>query len=398
MNIRLSTVVSLLVAFAWLVSNAGVAFAVRGSGAETDENRFSWHPSIVFSTVGDDNTQLERSDSNSDLGFFITPRVELAYQGHWFDLGADLGADIFRYTKNSSPSDEFYRLSGWAELGLLPGFTMRFANDFVPSAVDLASPENHPANLVQTNRSVVDFGYWVEVPGDGEVTLSVQGARLMSESFAANIRGNGIDGNFRSDLWEASFIGEYQTPLVESLSGFVRTNVRFRSFDDNALGNFGDLAFVVGIRTDWLENVEFEMSAGYGLLGYYKGDRNHSFVGDLNLRYFVRDGTSLRLSFQNQNVYDIIGNAFAETAVRFGLEHHFGERTAAEIALFSTRLDNQTWNSGVNYYAGVDANIRRQLSRRTQVELAYRYWRNAGDYSSDNFSQNQLMLTFSYRR
>ena len=138
----------------------------------------------------------------------------------------------------------------------------------------------------------------------------------------------------------------------------MRTNVRFRSFDDGALDDFGDLAFVVGIRTDWLENVEFEMSAGYGLLGYYKGDRNHSFVGDLNLRYFVRDGTVLRLSFQNQNAYDLIGNAFAETAVRFGIEHHFGERTAAELALFSTRLDNKTWNSGVNYYAGIDQGVR----------------------------------------
>jgi len=398
MNIRRSSVLSLMMAFAWVVSTASAAFAGLGTGAETAENRFSWHPSLVFSTVGDDNVQLEDSDSSSDLGFLITPRVELAYQGDWFDLGADLGGDIFRYTKSSSPSDEFYRFSGWAELGVLPGFTMRFANDFVPSAVDLASPETHPSNLIQTNRTVADFRYWTEVPGDGEVTLSVEGARLMSESFAADIRGNGIDGSFRSELWEASFIGEYQTPLVERLSGFVRTNVRFRSFDDGALDDFGDLAFVVGIRTDWLENVEFEMSAGYGLLGYYKGDRNHSFVGDLNLRYFVRDGTVLRLSFQNQNVYDLIGNAFAETAVRFGIEHHFGERTAAELALFSTRLDNKTWNSGVNYYAGIDTNIRYQIARHTQAKLGYRYWHNAGDYGSDDFKQNQLMLTLSYRR
>jgi hypothetical protein len=398
MNIRRTNVLPLLMAFAWIGSTAGVALAGLGSGAETEANRFSWHPSIVASIAADDNTLLESSHSNSDMGFLFTPRVELAYQGNWFDLGADLGADILRYIDKSSPSDEFYRLSGWAELGVLPGFTMRFANDYVPSAVDLASPQDHAANLVQTNRTAADFRYWSEVPGDGEVTLSVQAARFFSESFATKVRGNGIDDNFRSDHWEGSLVAEYQTPLVDHLSGFVKTNVRFRSFDENALDDFGDLAVVVGIRTDWFENLEFEMSGGYGLLGYYKGDLNHSFVGDLNLRYFIRNGTVLRLSFQNQNVFDIVGNAFAETTTRLGVEHHFGERTAVEVALFSSRLDNKTWNSGVNYYAGVDANIRYQIARHTQVELAYRYWQNAGDYSSDDFRQNQLMLNFTYRR
>ncbi|MBW2399337.1 MAG: outer membrane beta-barrel protein [Deltaproteobacteria bacterium] len=398
MNTRRKAVLALLMALSWVASTAGVALAGLGGGAETEQNRFSWHPSITTSTVADDNTLLESSHSNSDFGIFITPRIELAYQGRWFDLGADLGADIRRYIDNSSPSDEFARLSGWAELGVLPGFTMRFANDYVPSSVDLASPEDHAANLVQTNRTIADFRYWSEVPSDGEITLSLQGVRLFSESFATEVAGNGIDDGFRSEYWEGSLVGEYQTPLVDRLSGFVRTNLRFRSFDDNSIGDFGDLAVVVGIRTDWFENLEFEMSGGYGLLGFYQADRSHGFVGDLNLRYFVRNGTVLRLSFQNQNVFDIIGNAFAETTVRFGVEHHFGERNAVEVALFSSRLDNKTWDSGVNYYAGVEANIRRQLSRRTQVELGYRYWRNAGDYSTDDFSLNQLLLTFTYRR
>ena len=398
MDIRRKNLFALLMAFSWVVSTAGVALAGLGGGTETEQNRFSWHPSITTSMAADDNTQLEKSDSKSDLGFFITPRIELAYQGHWFDLGADLGADIRRYIDRSSPSDEFYRLTGWAELGVLPGFTMRFSNAYVPSAVDLASPAEHSANLVQTNRTVADLRFWSEVPGDGEITLSALGTRFFSESFAAQVGGAVFDDGFRSDFWEGSLAGEYQSPLVERLSGFVRTQVRFRSFDDKSIDDFGDLAVVVGIRTDWFENVEFEMSGGYGLVGFYLGDRNHGFVGDLNLRYHVRNGTVLRLSFQNQNVFDIIGNAFTEATGRIGIEHRFGERTAAEVAVFGSRLDNQSWDSGVNFYAGVDANIRRQLTRRTQLEIAYRYWHNAGEYSSDDFSQNQLMLTLSYRR
>jgi len=398
MNSRMTTVLVLLMALSGAIFHAGVALAGLGAGAETEQNRFSWHPSITTSTAADDNTLLESSHSNSDIGIFITPRVELAYQGHWFDLGADLGADIRRYIDDSSPSDEFYRLTGWSELGVLPGFTMRFSNAFVPSPVDLASPGDHAANLVQTNRTIADFRYWSEVPGDGEMTISMQGTRFFSESFATEVGGRGVDDDFRSEFWEASVLGEYQTPLVERLSGFFRTHARFRSFDDNSIDDFGDLAVVVGIRTNWFENVEIEMSAGYGLLGFYQGDRNHGFVGDLNVDYRLRNGTILRLSFQNQNVFDIIGNAFLESTGRFGVEHRFGERTAVEVAIYSSRFDNATWDSGVNYYAGVDANVRHQLTRRTQLEFAYRYWHNAGDYSPDDFSQNQLTLSFTYRR
>jgi opacity protein-like surface antigen len=398
MKTRTKTALAQLLALAGAVSLAGAALADLGSGAETEQNRFSWHPSIVVSMAGDDNTLLESSGANSDLGFFITPRIELGYQGRWFDLGADLGADIRRYLEDSSPSDEFYRMTGWGELGILPGFTMRLENEYIPTGVDLASPAEHSANLVQTNRTIADFRYWSELPGDSEITWSIQGGRMFSEDFAARLGGSRVDDDFRADHWEAALLGEFQAPLIDNLSGFVRTQVRYRRFDDKWISDFGDVAVVLGIRTNWFENLELEVSGGYGLLGFYEGDQHHSFVGDMNLRYRIPDGTTLRLSFQNQNVYDIIGNAFMETTGRLGVERRFGERIGVELAVFMSRLDNKTWSSGVNLYGGVEANIRRQMSRRTQLELGYRYWKNAGNYSSDNFSQNQLMLTFTYRR
>jgi len=386
----------ILVATALLL--AAGARAELGSGAETEQNRFSWHPSIRTSMQADDNTQLEEKDSNSDMGFFVLPRVELGYQGRWFDLGADLGADIRWYIDDESPTDQFYRLSGWGEAGILPGLTVRASNAWVPTPVDLGKPEDHASNLVQTNRTVADLRYWLALPGESEMTWSFQGTRLFSEEFDAQVGNNIVVDDFRADFWEGAVVGQFQMPILENLAGFVRAHVRYRAFDEKAAEDFGDLAFVVGFRSRWLDSLEFDLSGGYGLLGYATGDSDHRFVGDLALRYGMRDGTKLELSIQNRNTVDIMGNDFLETTGRIGVERHFGERTAAELAVFVSRFDNETWNSGSNLYGGVEASIRRQTSRRTQLELAYRYWNNAGSYSFDDFSQNQLTLSFSYRR
>ena len=118
----------------------------------------------------------------------------------------------------------------------------------------------------------------------------------------------------------------------------------------------------------------------------------------MNLRYRIADGTTLRLSFVNRNTADIVGNDFVESTGKIGLERRFGERTAASIELFLSRINNEVWDSGANLFGGAESSVRRQLTRRTQLELAYRYWKNAGDHSSDDFSQHQLSLVFTYRR
>jgi hypothetical protein len=368
-----------------------------GSGSETERNRFSFHPSIQVTAVVDDNVRLREDDSEGDLGVFFFPRVELGYQGHWFNLGADLGADIRRYVDGASPSDEFFRMSGFAEVGLLPGLTFQISDAFAPTPVDLGKPEDHSANLVQTNRLVARFRYWRELPGGREMLLSLQGTRLSSESFATDIGNGVIDDDFHADFWEGALLGEVQSPLSDRTSAFLRTHLRYRTFDDSSVSDFGDLAILLGLRTHWFGNVDFDVAGGYGLLAFDSGSKNR-FLGQANLRYRIADGTTLRLSFVNRNTADIVGNDFVETTGKIGLERRFGERTAASIDLFLSRINNEVWDSGANLFGGAEARVRRQLSRRTQLELTYRYWDNGGDYSFDDFSPNQLSLVFSYRR
>jgi hypothetical protein len=368
-----------------------------GSGSETERNRFSFHPSIQVTAVADNNVRLREDDSEGDLGVFFFPRIELGYQGHWFNLGADLGADIRRYVDGASPSDEFFRMSGFAEVGLLPGLTFRVSDDFTPTPVELGKPEDHSANLVQTNRLVAKFRYWRELPGDREMLLSLQGTRLISESFAADVGNGVIDDDFHADFWEGALLGEVQSPVLDRTSAFLRTHLRYRTFDDSSASDFGDLAVLLGLRTHWFRNVDFEVAGGYGLIAFDSGSKNR-FLGQANLRYRIADGTTVRLSFVNRNTADIAGNDFVESTGTIGVERRFGERTAASIELFLSRINNEVWDSGADLFGGAETRVRRQLSRRTQLELAYRYWNNAGDYSSDDFSQHQLSLVFSYRR
>jgi hypothetical protein len=390
---RLAAALLLLVGFAaGAESESGGGF-----GSETDRNRFSFHPSIRVTTAADSNVRLREDDSEGDIGMFFFPRVELGYQGSWFDLGADLGADIRRYVDSDSPSDEFFRTSGFAEVGLISGLTFRLSDAFVPTPVELGRPEDHSANLVQTNRIVAGFRYWRELPGGREMRLSLQGTRHSSESFAADIGNGTIDENFHADFWEGALLAEVQRLLANRTSVFARTHLRYRTFDDSSASDFGDLAVLIGVRTHWFRNVDFDFAGGYGLLAFDSGSK-HRFLGQANLRYRRSDGTILRLSVANRNTADIVGNDFIETTGKIGLERRFGERTAASVDLFLSRIDNEVWDSGANVFGGVEASFRRQLWRRTQLELAYRYWDNGGDYGRDDFSQHQVSLIFSYRR
>jgi hypothetical protein len=378
---------------AWAESDSG-----SGANAEAERNRLSFHPSVQVTAVADSNASLQDDDeSEGDLGVFLRPRVELGYQGRWFNLGADLAADIRRYADGASPSDEFYRLSGFAELGLMSGLTFRLSDAFVPTPVDLGLPEDHAANLIQTNRVVADLSYWRPLPAGREMRFSFQGTRLGSEGFRTEVDGGVFDDDFHADFWEGSVVAEIQSPLSRGTSGFVRADARYRSFDDSAASDFGDVAVLLGIRTHWFGSVDFDIASG---VGYVDFDSGHTVrvLGQTNLRYRMPGGTTLRLSVINRNTADIVGNDFMETSGSIGLERRFGEQTSASVELFLSRFDNEVWDSGANLYGGVEARVRRQLTRRTQLAFLYRYWDNGGDYDADDFSQHQASLVFTYRR
>lgn len=393
---RTASLASLLAAVL-LAAPAARGDLATGSNPEAESNRVTFHPSIAVSAVADSNVHLDE-DSDGDLGVFVLPRVELGYQGSWFNLGADAGVDVRQYVDGSAPNDVFYRISGFGEVGLMPGLTFALRDAWVPTPVNLGQPEDDSANLVQSNRAVADLSYWRELPAGREMRVSLQGTRFMSDSFRTQVQQGVWDNNFRADFWEGAAVGEVQSPLFEGTSGFIRTHARYRTFDDSAASDFMDFAFLLGIRTHWHRDVDFDVAAGYGLVDFEHASLTHRILAQANLRYRMPAGTTLRVSFVNRNTADIVGNDFLETRGSIGLEKRFGERTAASAEFFVARYDNQDWDEGADLYGGAVAEVRRQLSRRVQIALQYRYWENGGGYSSDDFTQHRALLTISYRR
>jgi hypothetical protein len=80
------------------------------------------------------------------------------------------------------------------------------------------------------------------------------------------------------------------------------------------------------------------------------------------------------------------------------VEKRLGERTSAGLTGFVTEYENEAYDSGSNLFGGVEAEVRRQLSRHFQLKLTYRFWQNGGDYHFDDFRQNRLALVLTYRR
>ena len=95
---------------------------------------------------------------------------------------------------------------------------------------------------------------------------------------------------------------------------------------------------------------------------------------------------------------DLLGNSALETTGSIGVEKRFEDgRTAAGVNLFLTRYDSDSLSSGANLFGGAEVQLRRQLTRRTQFRIAYRYWGNQGDYEADDMQQNRLLVELNVR-
>jgi len=383
-------------ALGWALLAAGPELAGAGTVGEPEETRFSWHPSVEFDAFADDNVYLTEDDTLGDVGVRLFPRVELGLHSRNLHAGADLALDVRGYRKDESPDDVFVRFGFFAELGLLPGLTARVSDAYAPTPVDIGAPPDHTSNLIQTNRAAISLRHWSEIPNDREMTLSLTMARHTSQGFDARPDDGEVIASFHANFWEWSAMGEFHSPVTENISGFVRAHTRWRSFDESEESDFADLSLLLGISTQWWESVDFDFALGIGRLAFEDQGQTR-FIGDANVRYRVADGTTLRLQLYQRNTADIVGNSFAESTGRFDVERRFGERMAASLGMFITRANGEVYDDDANFFGGIEASGRYQLTRRSQLELIYRHWENAGGYSSDDFRQNQISLGFTYR-
>jgi len=243
--------------------------AARPAGAEGKPAEFSFSPSVNVAAVVDDDLFLTDSDKKSSFGVWVQPRVELGYRTEILDLGADLGADVRRYGDYYSKlADEFWRMSGHAQVGLLPGLTFRVANAYVPAPVELGLPPDQGTNMVQTNRTDTELRYWRELPGERELSVGARGTRFFSDDFSEEVPGSGgttiLDDNFHADYWGGTAYAEYREPFGTRTGAYVRAETGYRTFDDSSRSDNLDYTLLVGLHSQRFRNAEIDLAGGYG--------------------------------------------------------------------------------------------------------------------------------------
>lgn len=381
---------------------AAIGIAAGTARAEGERGLFTWHPSLDLTWVVDDNVTFEDGSGDGSLGFWVAPRLELAYQAPGLDLGADLGVDLRRYLDHSSDADaELYRATVWGGLGVGHGLSLRARNAFVPQPALLGRPEDEGSNLLQTNRSDLGLHYSLPLSGSRELRAGVVGSYFLSEDYpeALPLPGGGftVDGDFQSDFAQGLGFVEVETPLGEQLTWTLRTQASYRAYQDYSAADHVNLSLLSGLRARPAERVELELEAGGGPLSFDGFADAWRAVARARVAWRSEGGLTLWLAARHLHSPDLSGDEADETGGEVGAEQRFGSATAASLRVFATRFDAPLLDSGANLFGAVEVRLRRQLTRRLQLAVAYRHWRNAGSLEADDFRQNRIGLEFAYR-
>jgi hypothetical protein len=368
---------------------------------EGAERPFTWRPSFETRSVLNDNAFMTTHDKDTDLGVWMEPRVELDYRVPAARLGADLGAQIPRYLDHSSLNDVFWRTNVHGEAGLWPGFSVRLSDAFTPMPVALGLPDDAPTNLAQTNRAQGELRYWRELPGGREMTVGILGARFDGEKVDALVPdSNGdavLDTSFRPDFSEGGGFAELRNPFGEDHAIMLRGGTRYRSFDSLSEGEYLDAEGTLGLESRLPGGFDLALAGGFGWLDPRDGSGEPQALGRAELGWRHASGLRVEAGFHHAFASDLAGNDFIDTTGRLTLEKYFGLQTSVTVTGFVSQLDAQSSHPSHNLFGGAEVVLRRQLSRRFQVSVAYRYWENDGGFAIDDFRQNQASLSFSYR-
>jgi hypothetical protein len=388
----------------WLVLGFATALACAGpAAAEDDPSRFSWFASLGLTGLADDDPYLDE-DGDAAVGIWLLPNLELNYRAPAYEIEAELGADLRRYLNEASLSEEFIRARLSAEAGIWPGLTVRLSNEYEPRPRELASPGDATQNLLQTNQLDMEIRYWRELAEQREILFSMRGTHFAGDEFDADLLTDGggvvVNDNFDPEHFEGELLAEFQSPLslLERTAWYLRGEARYRSFSESAVTDHADLFAMLGLRTRFFRNIEIDIAAGWGVISFESRDNVQRFVGEGSLRYRLPSGWTWRVSAANRFVADLSGNNFVETTGRVSLHRYLGDATQVSGALFFSRLENDAWGTDENLFGGVEVRVTHRFGRHTEASATYRHWRNTGEYSRDDFNQNQLALEIVYRR
>ncbi len=391
---KLERSVRIALAVALLGAGAGPA------GAEGDDQGFSFHPSIRATTVFDDEPGLGQPavEEGPDVGFWFFPRLETGYKSTELEVGADVGIDVRRYLSTDSLSDQFVHASAFGEVGLLPGLTARLSNAYVPHYRQLGLPEDHGANLIQTNRSDAELRYWRELGRGFELELGGRGSYFLSEGFTASFPGAGgavVEPGFHADFWQAASFAQLRAPAGKQSSAELSSEFGIRDYRDGLRADHTNMAVTLGLRTERFEGAEIELAAGYGRIDFDALPDQQQPIGRIQLRQRLAQGFSWHALVANRFRSNLVGNEVFEATGEIGLEKQLAEHMDASVDLFVARFEDV--GAPANLYGGVELELGRDLGAQTRLALAYRHWRNAGDAGGDDMRENAVFLTFSHR-
>jgi hypothetical protein len=372
---------------------------------------------VQLRTVADDNVFFSKDDRESDVGFWVLPRMELGYRTSVWEVGADVGVDFRRYVQHSELNELFPRVSAFGEAGVLPGLTVRISDHYVPQPEILGLPEDDSSNLLQTNRTEAEIRYWRPFGERREFTIGVLGQRFITDSFGetefdpANYTNSNLlppsissatftpadapptNGNY----WEAGTYFEFENALWRRSSVYLQGRFRYRDFDEFQSSDHTEYSALLGFRMYWLKNLELDVAGGYGLLDFRTGRNVPRMLGRADIRYAAGGGWHFRLGAHSRFSADVAGNDFVDYTGRLEIEKYFGTRTVISATGFVSYLENDSRTPKADLFGGVELRARRQLSRRVDLELSYRFWDNAGNFTENDFLQNRGMLTLRYR-
>ena len=372
------------------------------AAAEGERADFWWSPSLRVSTVIDDNVFFEDGEGEGSAGFWLAPRVEAGYRGAALEVGTDVGVDVRRYLDGGSQlSDEFYRVLGWAELGIAPGWSLRVADAYVPQPAVLGFPDDDGQNLVQTNRADAELRWWRELAG-GQATLTagIVGTHFLTGKYTewAPVSGGFVlDPSVEADYFQGLGFAQIEVPLGERTAIWGRWQASYRDFDALPAADHANFSMFAGVRSGRWRGVEIELSGAAGAIAFERlGTELRALARARVLRRF-ESGFSVWASGGFSHSPDLSGDELEEAVAEIGLEQLFGSATAVSLRIDWTRVDGGFQVGGVNVFGAAELQLRRQLTRRLQVGLRYRHWRNVGAFTADDFSQNRINIEFGLR-
>lgn len=373
------------------------------SGAEGQDERFSASPSLRVGTVFDDNLFFEEEDPDSDVGFWVEPRIDLDWRGARLRSGADLAADLRGYASHSELNDVFYDLRGHVEWDAARGLLLRLSDEYMPQAVRLGRPGDDVSNLAQSNLLRAEALWRRELSHGRAFELGTGASLFSSDDFAVSVDrdGDGIyddEDDRAADHRDLDAFAEVQQGLGRRGLLYLRGEIRDRDYSELEGSDYGEVFALAGTRGRLGRRLRYDLGVGHGWLDFDHGGRESRIVGEGEIEWSLPRDWTLTGSLLRRLTSDVLADDFGETTARLELEKRLGPRTRASLGTLWSHFDREGQVASDDRASAVELRLRRQLTRRIESVLSYRHWRNAGDDEDDDFDQNRLLLEFVYRR